>query len=631
MSTILSLPKGENDTLLDTLMSMRQECEDHRKVVEGTRFWADCEASYYNRLYDEVATPEWMSREVAPKTWESTERIIPILTDSRPRLLLTGRGPEDAQAVKVLALGVDQEEDRQNMMVLWAKMLRQGMILGTSFILCRVERVGATYRLVSELVSPWNVYADPAATTDEDLQFVWIKRPIRGGRLLQLFPEKSEEILEACATGRIQGASPSAANYSRTGISPNPTWGQVGQAGNLEFQEITRRGARANPAQSYFDLWEGYYVDGSILGIEEQLMQNQNKVKTKGIGAQGAILTMVGDVILSAMPNPFLHGQIPLSRFVCYDLPGSYYGMSYIEPLLGPHRMLSRIDNKVTDWMALACDPEVVMDEDCGVDEENDFAAPGKKVMVKKDSRYEYLKPSEMPGYVWNLRAAKDQEFKDASGVSDVSRGNISGVSDDTSGRAIELLNEPTIKRVRLMQRNFESTVSRWGKQTVANLIQFKSREDWMRLLPPPPPVPDPMTGMPVPVDPAQQPLPWDTWGPEDFQNWPDVKMAVGSSLPINKAAKQQNVTALYQAGLLGVPGSVEAVGVALSKMEDDDKEEILQGMQMAQERMMQQQAMQAASTAEEGSAGDPGVSKNKAQNGGMPEPGQDFGRERSE
>lgn len=574
MSTLLEsglTDSRQNDPLVDTLLSLRQEAEESRRHVESSRYWKDVEDSYYNRLLENSPTPEWMSREVAPMTWSAIEHIVPTLTDSRPRLLLNGRGPEDAQAVKFLGLGVAQEEDRQQMPVFWTKCLRDAAIGGSSFVLTRIDLVNGLFRLRTEMMSRWAVYADPLATSDVDLGWVWIKRMVRGSRLVQMFPERANEILQRAGSSVMPSMSRSSF-VGAAGVSPNPMWGQTGMTGSLEFTEITRSAGRANPLTQYYELWEAYFLDRSMIPLELQLND-----RTDSIGNilpatdTGAIVTMVGDLVVHAMDNPFRHGDIPLTRLVCYDLPGQYYGMSFIEALLGPHRQITRIDNKVTDWMVLACDPETVIDDDAGVDTEEDFAAPGKKVVVKPASRYERIPPSPMPQYVWNLRMAKQQDFKDATGQQDVNRGAVSGSAEDMSGKAIDLLQDPGERRLRLFQRNFEATVSRWGRQTVSNLMQFHSREQWLRVLPP-----------------GTQQLPWEGWSDEDFRDWPDVTMAVGSSLPVNKTARQNAVIQKYQAGLFGRPGSLQALILANQELEVDNLDAIVQG---AREDMQQAQS----------------------------------------
>jgi hypothetical protein len=558
-----------NDDLVDVLMSLREEAEQARKVVESARFWKDVEDSYYNRLLQDFPTPEWMSREVAPMTWAAVEHVVPTLTDSRPRLLINGRGPEDQLAVKYLTLAVQQEEDRQGMPVFWGKSVRDTAIGGTSFVLTRVEMVNGRFRLRTESLSRWSVFADPSATSDVDLGWVWIKRMVRGSRLCQHFPDKAAEIMDRASNGKISGSSPSMAAIAANGISPNPTWGSVGQLGSLEFQEITRTSGRANPLNQYYELWEGYFADRTMIPLELAMEQQSGAPSViHPMDETGAIVTMVGDLIVHAIDNPFSHGDIPLTRAVCYDLPGQYYGMSFIESLLGPHRMLTRIDNKVVDQMTLAGDPVIIMDDDSGLDGEDDYQAPGKHLPLKPGSRYEIVPAAPLPQYYWNLRAAKAQDFKDATGQQDVNRGQVSGSSEDMSGKAIDLLQEPGERRLRLFQRNFESTVSRWGRQTVSNLIQFKSREDWLRLLPP-----------------GTQQLPWDGWKPDDFREWPDVSMAVGSSLPVNKTARQNAIIQKLQAGLYGRPNSVDAVRMANEEMESPSTDDVVKSMQADMEQ----------------------------------------------
>lgn len=605
------IPDRGDTKLVDALLALRSEAERAQKKAAERGRWKDCERSYANRNYHGIPHAEWQSMNDAPMTWESIERTVPLLTDAKPKLIINGRGPEDALATHHMMLGIDQAMEQQDLLLLLPRVLRDALKIGTSFLATRIEVRGLKVKFVTDHVSAWNVFPDAQATSDTDLQFVWIKRPIRLSRLLQIYPTRVNEIMDRVGSDvskdpRIQ------LHTADSELSPSPTWGGTSNAdGDTEVMEITR-GGTGNVHTQFVDLWEGYFRDGDQLNVEVELADGSREIVPEEKYPGGRIVTMIGDLILDDIPNPFAHRQIPLTRVVCYDSTGRYFGQSFIEALLDPHSIISRIDNKIMDWMELAADPERVVDEDAGVDTEHDFSAPGKVVSIKPGARYDILKPAEMPAYIWNLRAAKVQEFNNAVGISEVSRGNL-GTLEDVSGKAIDAANEPNQQRVRLIQRNFEAAISRWGRQSVANMVQFRPREEWLRVLPP------------GTVD-----LGWEHWTEDDLSEWPDVVMTVGSSLPVNKAARRNEYLMLYREGLLGMPGTPEAASIVLDAIDLPDKDKALQNISAAfqQQQMMAQQQMMMQGQAQGPPSSSPSRSYLDKAAGGEPDPEEVFNDE---
>lgn len=599
------VPEPGNERLIDTLLSLLSEAKANHADIANKGRWKDCETAYAMKTYADVPHAEWMSMADAPVSWEAIERTVPILTDVKPKLTVTGRGPEDGYVAKNLQVGADREMDRQEVLLLFPRVLREACKIGTSFMLTRVTMRGTTVRLKTDYVSAWNTFADPSAVTDEDVQYIFTRRPTRLSKLILEYPHLAEQIIAQASGVNGPGDARTRAVESTNETSPTPTWGNTtASVGGTEVMEITRGGGRWKATQ-FVDLWEFYCTDGDQLDVEIELADGTTEIVPEEKYPGGRIITFIGDLIIDDIPNPFAHGMIPLTRVVCYDSTNRYYGQSFIEAMLDTQAIVSRVDNKTMDWLALACDPERVVDEDAGVDTEHDFSAPSKVVLVKPGSRYEWRDPPQMPGYLWDFRAAKVSERDNAIGINEISRGNLNTL-EDVSGKAIDAANEPNQQRTRLIQRNFEAAVSRWGKQTVANMIQFYPAEVWFRMLPP---------GTTI--------LGWEEWAIEDLREWPDVVMTAGSSLPVNKAARRNEAIMFYREGLFGEPGSPEAAQLVFDMVDFPDKDKALAAVaksyQMKQQMMMQQAMMAQAPGVAPGS----GV-KDKAL-GGEPDPEEDF------
>lgn len=131
---------------------------------------------------------------------------------------------------------------------------------------------------------------------------------------------------------------------------------------------------------------------------------------------------------------------------------------------------------------------------------------------------------------------------------------------------------------------SMEYAVTRWGYQTMCNLMQYGDEQLWREILP---------------EDIEDMPLPWLEEGRETVDRYlPEIVMESGSNLPENQDAKNSLVFNLADRQAFGPPGSPTASLELMKGTKYPDAEGIAARADQAQQQAMAQQqqaAMQQA------------------------------------
>lgn len=330
---------------------------------------------------------------------------------------------------------------------------------------------------------------------------------------------------------------------------------------------------------------------------------------------RGRKIVICNGVLLEDVENPYDDAKFPYQRLANYILPREFWGISEVEQIEGPQKIFNKVFSFALDVLTLMGNPIWIVDTESGVDAENLFNRPGLIVEKNKDGEVRREQGVQLQPYVMQI-ADKLVDFIDGiAGSQDVSRGaQPTGV---TAASAITALQEASHTRIRLKSKLMDAYLQDVGQAWLSRVFQFRSAPEVFRLTSNEgaskyfrahienyeAPVVDELTGAQVGAEQRRrvhvQPYSVDAEGRQTGQYDPeqalvyeqrgnfDARVSTGSSLPFNKAEKEQKLIRFYELGII-------------------DEEEVLRGAdypnyaavlaRMAEKKQAEMAAKQAAS-----------------------------------
>lgn len=583
MVQVMTTDNTPPDDLTAKLVAIRDRAVRGRQAIVNRGRWEACRDAYYGLQYRLVELPEWKAKLVSPKMFEIVERLVPTLTDSKPKPSVGPEEPRDEAVARLLMEALEREWDTQDMQLLLPTVLRDCLIYGTGFLYTGFEPgYGGADKLYTRRVSPWNVFCSPGSTSDREPDAVIVRDRLTEADIWCYWPDLAERITRLPP---VAGRSAVDSEWGQTqnDILENEALFYVSgtnaqlNAGTGSFEVSNGPSTRMIDVEPVWEFWQMYLRDPRTTPqqIEGPMTPDGAPGEPTTVHARnypyGRFVTLVGNERIPELdkPNPLPHRKCPLIPVRCYDV-GHYFGMSYLARLLDADMALNQIDNRILDCIALTLNPERVVSDDSNIDIESFSPYPGVIVKKRAGSEYELLPPPGLPQYVFEERNAIAQMLNDASGLSDISKGNYQGMLNDISGTAIQRLQEPTYTRIRAILRNIEKALTLWMAETVTNMVVFRPEPWWQRTFGPYK-VTDPNSGQDV-----EQPYPWSQWTEDDLDQLPDIRMSVGSSLPTDKQARFNTAINEYDRQVYGPIGSPDAVEQVLKASDNPDREKIV-------------------------------------------------------
>ncbi len=636
----------KDDDLQKVFVDSRNRAVRARKKIEDKYRWKACRDAYWGAQNAEMKKnqPEWKAALVSPKMFEIVERLVPVLTDNNPKPLVGPEESSDDQVAALLTRALGREFEAEDMDTLAPPVLRDCLIIGTGFFRTGVNPgYGKDEDLYTRRVPPWTVYVSERATSDRKPVAIWIHNRMTEAEIWCTYPpEIAKEILKSVPQGKTflrldeetYFGGPNFQQIDGPVTMESGTTSQLAAGtGSWESHSENGPGSLGIDSDAMWDFWEGYLEDPQTAHVDmpdpNYIAPDQMDLENPGEPEQpptikvavpvyphGRFVCLVGDTYIKSLdkPNPYPHKDCPLIPVRCYDM-GDYFGMGFLMRLLDTDEAINKIQNQLLNCVALTLNPVIVADNDSDINFEAFAPYPGVVVTKRWDRVIEFRPPPALPQYVFQLLQDLERLLNDASGINDISKGNVGGSLDDVSGAAVQRLQEPTYTRIRAILRNYEKALTKWMRQVAANMLVYRDEAYFRRTLGPfmvEQPSVDPMTGMQT-MQMVEAPYPWESWTEEDLDTLPDIKMSVGSSLPTDKQAKINNAINLYdRAALGGPPGSPGAVDQLLKAADWPEREKIVRDAQASfqqQQQMQQEQAMAEAQAKGQGGA-PPGLNK---------------------
>ncbi len=524
--------------------------------------WKKFIEAYKGDMYNGATKPEYKADNTSNYIFSTVESIRPIMVAENPKFQVMPRLEKDFNKSYRVQQALDYEWKRTHMNTLVPKTLLPTLQIGTGILGLFWNGKGQG-NVEPKLISAFNFFPSPNATTLDDADYVIYATYKNVGELIREYPDKAEELKMQC----------------KRPDKEELTYGQ--DTSNLSHQSVL--------------VLEVYMQDYEITHQEILNGEGKKEKVSKLKYENGRRIQIAGDVLLNDGDNPYQGSKYPFVLFKNYDLPDSFWGMGEIEQLLKPQKNADELMNQIIDNAKMTANCQWIMDKNSGIAPGTLSNRPG--LIIKKNPGTEVRReqPASIPAYVPNTVEMLKRDMEIISGVHDVTRGERP--ASITSGVAIQTLTQSAQSRIKLKMQYLEDSLARIGSLWVNRMIQFwvlprqlrvmvsakdfeQAEQDMM------------MTGqqfMAKPMVNGQVPIFTNIQGEEIDGDW-DIDVVAGSTMPVNKNARLQLLIQLAQTmGEDGMPMIDRQT--LLENSELPNVEEILGRFETAKQQQAEQQA----------------------------------------
>lgn len=526
--------------------------------------------------------PSFRHSEVINMVFQNIQSMVPIQTDSRPKISFLPTEPSDAPFAEVLNDVLNSDWENNNWLQTLTEVVYDAHIYGTG--LSRLEfDPEANFGLgevTYERADPFYCFPDPDATdVNKNGEFFIYAEPVCTEKLRKKYPKKKQYIksdlmdfLEGDKEGDLKGPV-----LTRRLDEDLPHYGHTSRSVHDDNKTL---------------VITCFVMDKEV--VEEKIVENGEEVFQQRLAfPKGRKIVIASGVVLEDIEMPYEDGKFPFSRIVNYINPGEFWGISEVEQLESPQKIFNKLVSFTLDVLTLMGNPVWIVDYASGVDPDNLVNRPGLVVEKEPGTEVRREAGTQLQPYVMQMIDRMKNWFDDISGINEVSRGAVAGSV--TAASAIESLQEAAQTRMRLKMRHMDAYLRTVGQQYASRVMQFYSVPRIIRL-----------TGR----DEAQQYFrfemedapegkvatisPFSESGELDLQNQMkfllkgefDVRAMTSSGLPFAKAERERRMLALFDRGIVDAEEVMKAI-------ELPGWEAILQRVEEKQAAMAEAQAAQ--------------------------------------
>lgn len=581
--------------------------------------WIDFYKMFRGQQWKEVR-PSYRHSEVVNFVFQTIQSMVPVLTDSRPKLEYLPTVPSQFEISDILTKVAENDWLHNNWLEVLTEILFDSHFYGTAFGHCGYDEK-ANMGLGNILFESWDpsyCFPDPDARdiNDRRSKFFIYAEPVALSKLKKDYPDKAQ-YLTADVIDLAQGDKSDIYQV----MFKSPIDSKLILEGSSSYDSLQKDQTLKITC---------YFKDDEVEEIEDETDQaNMIETSESNTGVpngepapdklkypNGRKIVIAGGVLCEDNGIEFDDGLFPVCKLVNYILPREFWGMGEVEQLEGPQKTLNKLISFSLDVLTLMGNPIWIVDDTSGIDTDNLFNKPG--LIVEKTAGSEVRRESgvELQPFVMELTDKFQKWIDGISGQTDLSRG--AEPNDVTAASAISDLQEAQQTRLRLKSRNIDGFLQQFGKMYMNRVFQYYSVPRIVRIsgddnagtffhfhvevL-----ENDPATGQPF-KDANGLPMPkkmahvtqTNESGITESKQYEitgdfDVRVSTGSSLPFSKAEKSNNSFKLFQ---LGVIDDIEL----LKNLDYPNYEAVLQRVQQKKQAQAQQQmAMQAQAQAQGG------------------------------
>ena len=423
--------------------------------------WLGYYKMFRGRQWD-LDRPSFRHSEVINMVFQNIQAMVPIMTDSRPKISFLPTEPADKDFAELLNDVLDADWETNN----WLQELTQ-VIYDSHFYGTGVSRLEydpdenfGLGGIVYERADPFYCFPDPDATdVNKKSDFFIYAEPMDTEKLRKKYP-KHKEYIKPDLLDFID-------SDKGTGGSSSPKLQRILDP-DMPFDGTTNMKAHSQDQSLVITCYvKDKEVEEKKVKNEEGETEYEQRLKFP----KGRKIVLISGVPVEDTDFPYDDGEFPYSRMINYTDPGRFWGISEIEQLESPQKIFNKLVSFTLDVLTLMGNPVWVVDYSSGVDPENLVNRPGLVIEKEPGSEVRREAGTQLQPYVMQMIDRTKQWFDQVSGVSDVSRGAAAGGV--TAASAIESLQDAAQTRIRLKMRNMDGYLRTVGKQYASRALQF--------------------------------------------------------------------------------------------------------------------------------------------------------------
>ena len=220
-------------------------------------------------------------------------------------------------------------------------------------------------------------------------------------------------------------------------------------------------------------MYEYYKVPEDVSGSDVEVLWYWNKVDDK-------LIIIANGVLVRSTPIPYMHKELPFSRFVGVVKPHYFCGRGFPEMVKDTQEEINTFRNMIIDQGKLNIYKMFLVSTRLDLDDEDLIPAPSKHIPVDNEageSVNSYIQPLEYGGLkpeLFNIIEKLEDNAKRQTGIDD----RLQSVP--TGGTATEqaILKESSLKRIRLiLKSNQWGALTRTGRLRLSNIQQFYTQK----------------------------------------------------------------------------------------------------------------------------------------------------------
>lgn len=549
--------KQEDKGLVERIKQMYKqayECKSERHTQ-----WKDNMDAYSGEMFKQNLGSD-RSDAIVNHIFSTIETVKPIMLSNYPKPIVIPKKEANFEKSMLVQHALEYEARRTDLFSLLLQALTQGLIF-SDFIIGLFwdgKDNDGLGNVKPVLISPFNFFVDPMATSIKDAEYVMYATYKNVGEIIKAYPEKAEE-LRGNTTNNLD-----------------------------EFLSYGKE--NKDNARNQILYIEAYIRDYAVeTEIEEELDDDGNKTGnkykvTKMKYPKGRRVIIAGDVLLSDGDNPYNSGMFPFVKWTCYPMPNKFWGMGEVEPLISPQKHMIDLINDVIENANLCGNPVWILDKNCGV--ERNSLTNRKGLVVRKNPGTDVRReqPPSMPAYIQNMIAELKGDIQIISGVFDVTRGERPVAI--TAASAITALQEQSQSRIKLKVQQLEQTLSELYSMWLKLIQQFWNTPRTIRIF-----------GDEYIPDSNQMMLDGKFMRLEEVTNDEidgdfDIEILTGSTMPVNRSARLDQVIRLAQTMAEDGLPMIDRRTV-LEYTELDNVEDIIKRFEEEKRKQQEQQQME--------------------------------------
>lgn len=465
-------PEPDEEKAIELVEKLYSRAKKYRKRYDQK--WIDYYKMFRGRQWKEVR-PSYRHSEVINIIFQTIESMVPILTDSRPKLEFVPNLPEQFELADILGKVAENDWVRNNWLMVLTEIIFDAHFYGCGFSYNGFDEKAelGLGNICFESADPFHQFPDPDARdiNEKRSKFYIVAEPVAISQLKKEYPDKAK-YLTADVIDLTQGDKSDIYQV----MFKSPVDSKLIVEGPSGYDAIQKD--QAVKLVCYFkddqaEELEEDETDENGTPVLDDTGSPKKKFTQKLKYPNGRKIVVASGVLLEDSALGFEDGKIPYSKLINYVLPREFWGMGEVEQLEGPQKQLNKIISYALDVLTLMGNPIWVVGTQANIDTDNLFNKPGLVVEADDITQVHREPGVQLQPFILELVDRYRNMMDGISGQVDVSRGATP--ADVTAGTAITALQEAQQTRLRLKSRNIDAFLQDFGKQYLSRVFQFYS------------------------------------------------------------------------------------------------------------------------------------------------------------